>query len=163
MKKVGKRRAAKADLDGDGQKLLFWGGLTAGEFLVFGDLGGFINGLRRLSNGFVSVLSMGRDFVRLFFQAPPFMGTQANPRQKNAAELKQNRFFSSLCLVADGRRAKESARGQGEGGEGRRMVFCCFELELKVKCRRWNCAEPKPAPNGRRGNKGDSGASSSGR
>ena len=58
--------------------------------------------------------------------------------QKNAAELKQNRFFSSLCLVADGQRAKESARRQGEGEEGRRMVFCCFELELKVKFRRWN-------------------------
>ena len=61
-----------------------------------------------------------------------------NPKQKNAAELKQNRFRSSLCLVADDQRAKESARRQGEGEEGKRMVFCCFELELKVKCRRWN-------------------------
>ena len=66
------------------------------------------------------------------------MGTQANPTQKSAAELKQNRFRSSLSLVADGQRAKESAQWQGEGEEGRRMVFCCFELELKVKFRRWN-------------------------
>ena len=66
------------------------------------------------------------------------MGTQANLRQKNAAELKHNRFRSSLSLVADGLRAKESARKQGEGEEGKRMVFYCFGLELKVKFRRWN-------------------------
>ena len=89
-----------------GQKLLIRGGLSAGESLVFGDWGGFLSGLRRLSIGLVTASSRfcrwEGSFVHLFFQAPPFMGRQSNPRQKNAAELKQNRFRSSLCLVADG-------------------------------------------------------------
>ena len=167
MKKLGKGRAAKADLMGTGKSSCFGAVCRLANFSIFGDWGGFISGLRRLSIGLVTASSRfcrwEENVARLFFQAPPFMGMQANPRQKNAAELKQNRFRSSLSLVADGQRAKESARRQGEGEKGRRMVFCCFDLELKVKFRRWNCAVPKPAPNGRRGNKADSGASSSGR
>ncbi len=102
-----------------GQKRCFGAVWRLADSLVFGDWGGFISGLRRLSIGLVTAESRfcrwKGNFARLFFQAPPFMGTQANPMQKNAAELKQNRFRSSLCLVADGQRAKESARRQGEG------------------------------------------------
>ena len=90
MKKVEKGRAAKRQkqirLRDWRAKVLVWDGLSAGGFCGFGDWGGFISGLRRLSIGLVTASSRfcrwEGDFARLFFQAPPVHGKASESKAK---------------------------------------------------------------------------------
>ena len=88
-KKFEKRRAAKADSFGGfgGQNLGFGAGCRLMNSLVFGDWGGFISGLRRLSNGFVSVLSMGREFSAPLFPSAAVHGNASESKAKKCRRI----------------------------------------------------------------------------